>query len=238
MPTRCWKVLRGFTLLLAGTSSHMVYAQNPPRATAPNPAAALGPDSFLVAVPIRDTSDIQREIGAAAQAKTHAANDRARAESLKQSAIARIARKKGEIKAIETREEAAKKQKQSADLMAIQADKKAAEREEDLIERRQSLREADIELAKKQGELADARRQALELELQLALRRIDYERAGTPGGPAGARAQQVLSDIEKQTLEAQQKEAEKSKDVADRQKQIIQRRLGILEAQRKLISGN
>jgi hypothetical protein len=48
----------------------------------------------------------------------------------------------------------------------------------------------------------------------------------------------VLSDIEKQTLEAQQKEAEKSKDVADRQKQIIQRRLGILEAQRKLISGN
>jgi hypothetical protein len=230
MRTHRWAVLAGLTALLAGTGPSEARAQNSP--------PVLGPDSFLVAVPIRDTSDIKREIAAAAQAKTHAANDRAGAESLRQSAEARIARKDGEIKAIGAREEAAKKQKQSADLMAIQADKKAAEQEKELIKRRQSLREADIELAKKQGELADARRQALELELQLALRRIDYERAGTPGGPAGARAQQVLSDIEKQTLEAQQKEAEKSKDVADRQKQIIQRRLGILEAQRKLISGN
>jgi hypothetical protein len=67
-----------------------------------------------VAVPIRDTSDIQREIAAAVQAKTHAANDRASAESLRQSAKARIARKDGEIKEIGAREEAAKKQKQSA----------------------------------------------------------------------------------------------------------------------------
>ena len=230
MRTRGWAVFGGLTVLLAGARSSEARAQNPP--------AALGPDSFLVVVPFRDTSDIQREIAAATQARMQADKDRARSESLKQSGIARIARKKGEIDALGTREKIAKSEKRSADLIAIQADKKAAEQETVLIERRESLREADIELAKKQGEQADARRQALELELQLALRRIDYKRAGTPGGPAGARAEQVLSDIEKKTLEAQQKEAEKSKDVADRQKQIIQRRLQILEAQRKLIAGN
>lgn len=230
MRTPGWAVFGSLTILLAGSGSSDARAQNSP--------AALGPDSFLVAVPIRDTSDIQREIGAAAQAKAQAGNDRGRAESLKQSARARIARKDAEIKAIETREKTARNEKRSADLMAIQADKKAAQREKDLIQRRQSLREADIELAKKRSELADVRRQALELELQLALRRIDHKRAGTPGGPAGARAEQVLADIEKRTLEAQQKEAEKLKEVADRQKQIIQRRLQILEAQRKLIAGN
>ena len=229
MSTRGWAVLGGLTVLLATSGSE---------ARAQNPSPALGPDSFLVVVPIRDTTEIQREIGTAAQAKTQAENDRARAESLKQSARARIARKDAEIYTISSREKTAKNQKRSADLIAIQADKKAAEREKDLIQRRESLREADIELAKKRVELADARRQALELELQLALRRMDREQSGSPGGPAGARAEQVLSDIEKRTLEAQQKAVERSKEVADRQKQIIQRRLQILEAQRKLIAGN
>lgn len=230
MRTRGWRAFGGLAILLLGAGSSEARAQNAP--------AALGPDSFLVAVPIRDTSDIQREIGAAAQARTQADNDRARAEGLKQSARARIARKKGEINAIDSRTKVAKNEKRSADLIALEADKKAAEREKDLIERRESLRDADIELAKKRGELADARRQALELELQLAVRRIDRERAGSPGGPGGARAEQVLSDIEMRTLEAQQKEAEKSKEVADRQKRIIERRRQILEAQRKLIAGN
>ncbi len=229
MRTRGWAVLGGLTLLLAATASREARAQYP--------SAALGPDSFLVAVPIRDTSEIQREIGAAAQAKAQAGSDRARAENLKQSAVARIARKNAEIKAIQAREKTAKDEKRSADLVAIQADKKAAEQEKRLIERRQSLREADIELAKKQSELADARRQALELELQLAVRRLDHERAGTPGGPQGARAEQVLSDLEKRTLEVQQQEVDKSKEVADRQKKIIQQRLQILQAQRKLIAG-
>ena len=230
MRTRGWRACGVLAVLLTGAGQGEARAQNAP--------PALGPDSFLVAVPIRDTSEIQREIGAAAQARTQADNDRARAEGLKQSARARIARKKAEIGSIESRKNTAKNEKRSADLIAIEADKKAAEREKELIERRESLREADVELAKKRGELADARRQALELELQLALRRIERERAGSPGGPGGARAEQVLSDIEMRTLEAQQKEAEKSKEVADRQKQIIQRRRQILEAQRKLIAGS
>ena len=228
MRTYGWTVAGALTIHLAATAT-MVNAQGTP--------AALGPDSFLVVVPIRDTADLQRELGAALQARMQADTDRIRAERLRLSAKARIDRKNAEIQTIKNREKAAKNEKRGADVVGLEADRKAAEREKDLLARRESLREADVELGKKRAELADARRQALELELQLAVRRLEQVRAGHPGGPAGASAEQVLSDLEKRTLEAQQREVEKSREVADRQKQIIQRRLQILQAQRKLIAG-
>jgi hypothetical protein len=224
MPTPSWTVLCG--VLLAGLAAQMAQAQKPP--------AALGPDSFLVVVPIRDTSAIQRDISGAIQARAQTDKDRARAEGLEQSAQARIERKKVEIQGIERQQKVFKDQKRSAaDIAALDADKKAAEQEQDLIERRESLRDAEIDLEKKRAEMLDTRRQALELELQLASRRLDQQRAGNPGGPAGARMQQVLNDIEKRTLEAQQKELDKSKEVADRQKEIVKKQLQILEAQTK-----
>jgi hypothetical protein len=39
-------------------------------------------------------------------------------------------------------------------------------------------------------------------------------------------------------LETQQKEVDKSKELTDRQKDIIQKRLQILDAQRKFTAGN
>jgi hypothetical protein len=229
MPTPAWTTLWILAVLLTASAS---------TAQAQKPVAPLGPDSFLVVVPMRDTSAIQRDIAAAAQARSQAGKDRVRAEGLKQSARVRVDRKKVEVEGIERQQKVFKDQKRSAaDIAALEADKKAAEQEKDLIERRESLRDAEIELEKKRGEMLDIRRQALELELQLAHRRLDQQRAGNPGGPAGARMQQVLNDIEKRTLEAQQKEVEKSKELADRQKDIIQKRLQILEAQTKFTTG-
>lgn len=230
MQTRAGTTICGLAILLTAAAAPAVQAQNP--------APALGPDSFLVVVPVRDTSAIQRDIAEAARARSQAGKDRVRAEGLKQSARARMERKKVEIEGIERQQKVFKDQKRSAaDIAALEADKKAAKQEKDLIERRESLRDAEIELEKKRAELLDTRRQALELELQLANRRLDQQRAGNPRGPAGARIQQVLNDIEKRTLEAQQKEMERSKEVADRQKEIIQKRLQILEAQTKFTTG-
>ena len=226
MPLRAWTTLWSLSVILTGTAAPMAWAQNPPK--------PLGPDSFLVVVPIRDTTAIQRDIAAAAQVRAQSGKDRLGAESLKQSAQARIQRKKTEIDGIERQKKVFKDQKRpAADIAALEADKKAAEQEKDLIERRESLRDAEIELEKKRSEMLDFRRQALELELQLANRRLDQQRAGNPGGPAGARMQQVMNDIEKRMLEAQQKEMDKAKDAADRQKKILQKRQQILDAQIK-----
>jgi hypothetical protein len=230
MPTRARTMISGLAILLTAAIAPAVQAQNPVK--------ALGPDSFLVVVPVRDTGAIQRDIAEATRARLQAGKDRVRAEGLKASARARMERKKVEIEGIERQQKVFKDQKRSAaDIAALEADKKAAKQEKDLIERRESLRDAEIELEKKRAELLDTRRQALELELQLGNRRLDQQRAGNPGGPAGARMQQVLNDIEKRTLEAQQKEMEKSKEVADRQKEIIQKRLQILDAQTKFTTG-
>jgi hypothetical protein len=222
-----WMVRAGPILLLTAFGRQANAVQAP----------VLGPDSFLVAVPIRDTSEIQRDLGSAIQAKSQAEHDRARAEELRASARARMTRKQGDIDAIKAREKTAKDEKRSAAVVALQAEKKAAEREKDLIGRRESLREAEIELEKKRAELAEVRRQALELELQLTLRRLQREPAAGRAGPDDARTRQVLGDLERRTLEMQRDEVDKSKEVADRRKDIIKRRLEILDAQRKFVGG-
>jgi len=175
-----WARLAGLVIMLSGMGRTGATAQ----------VHALGPDSFLVAVPIRDTLEIQHDLAEAAQARTEAEQGRADAERLRSSAQARLARKDGEIDGIKAREKTAKDQKRAGEIAALEADRKAAEREKDLIKRRQSLREAEIELEKKRADLADIGRQALELELQLAIRRLDQERRATLGGrpePAIAR---------------------------------------------------
>ena len=196
-------------------------------------APTLGPDSFMVVVPVRDTLEIQRDLGSALQAKTQAELDKLRAESLRSSARVRITRKEGDINTIKQRIKAANNEKRTTDAAALEADRKAAEQDRDLLERREALRDAEIELQEKMGKLADARRQALELELQLTLRRLAQERAG-PEAAQDVLAKKLLDDLEKQTLEAQQDEVSSSKEVADRRGLIIKRRLEILQAQRSI----
>ena len=220
MPYKCSLLLGALTVLLAATARAQV-------------APAIGPDSFLVVVPVRDTLEIQRDLGSALQAKTQAQLDKSRAESLRGSARVRITRKEGEINTIKQRIKAANNEKRTTDAAALEADRKAAEQDRDLLERREALRDAEIELQEKMEELADARRKALELELQLTVRRLAQERAG-PEAAQDALAKKLVDDLEKQTLEAQQDEVSKSREVADRRGLIIRRRMEILEAQRSI----
>jgi len=220
MPYKGSVVLGALTVLLAAT----VRAQAAP---------ALGPDSFLVVVPVRDTLEIQRDLGSALQAKTQAQLDKSRAENLRGSARVRITRKQGEINTIKQRIKAANNEKRTTDAAALEADRKAAEQDRDLLERREALRDAEIELQEKMEELADARRKALELELQLTVRRLAQDRAG-PEAAQDALTKKLVDDLEKQTLDAQQDEVSKSREVADRRGLIIKRRMEILEAQRSI----
>lgn len=198
-------------------------------------APALGPDSLMVVVPVRDTLEIQRDLGSALQAKTQAQLDKSRAESLRSSARIRITRKEGEINTIKQRIKAANNEKRTTDAAALEADRKAAEQDRDLLERREALRDAEIELQEKIEGQADARRKALELELQLTVRRLAQERGG-PEAAQDALAKKLVDDLEKQTLEAQQDEVARSKEVADRRGLIIRRRMEILEAQRAIVA--
>jgi chromosome segregation ATPase len=226
------KWLTAYLVIAAGPSR--LEAQQADSVT-PAPTVAQA-DSFLLLVPNRDTADVQREIGAAVQRRMRAEASLQRFVELRSGTQLRVDDMKRRIDAIGERANAAKKEKREADRTRLEAERKAAEREKSLLERRVALRAAEMEVQKKQSEAAELERKALELEVQLALKRADPARPA-PGTVVRASYDQVLSDLERQVLEAQRAAVAKAVDATSSQKDVVERRLEILEAQRKVVGG-
>jgi hypothetical protein len=203
---------------------------------APEAAVSSGFDSFVLLVSHRDTVSIKRNLRAASEAETLAETRRQQAETMRLGARHRIESKKVEIVRIKERVNVAKKENREADRVGLEAERKAAEREIDLLEVREKLRQAETELETKRVELAALTQKALQLELQLATRRVGRSR--TPGGGAGgASLDRVIGELEKQTLEAQRAQAAATAEVADGEITVIDRRLDLLDAQQRVLSG-
>jgi hypothetical protein len=222
--------VRTLLLLLAG----IVLGGQNLAAQAPAPS---GFDSFIMLVPPRDSVSIKRQIRAAAAAEAAAEKSRHQAETMRLGATSRIEFKKVEIVRIRERVNLAKKEGREADRLGLEAERKAAEREIDLLKRREELREAEGVLETKRAELAALTKQALELELQLAVRRAGRRRAPL-GGAGAASLQRVIGELEKQTLEAQRAQAASSIEVSDQEIRVIDRRLDLLDAQQKILGGS
>jgi hypothetical protein len=202
----------------------------------PQARSVSGFDSFVMLVPPRDSSTIKKEIRAAASAAAAAEKARQHAETMRLGASSRIEFKKVEIGRIKERINIAKKENREADRVGLEAERKAAEREIDLLKRREELRDAETILGTKRAELASLTKQALELELQLAIRRAGRRRAPV-GGAGGASLDQVIGELEKQTLEAQRAQAAAGIEVSDQEIRVIDSRLEMLEAQQKVLGG-
>lgn len=195
-----------------------------------------GFDSFLLLVAPRDTTSIKRSLKGATEARALAENRRQQAETMRLGARARIEAKKVEIIRIKERVNVAKKENRDADRVGLEAERKAAEREIDLLEVREELRQVETDFETKRAELAQLTEKALQLELQLATRRASRSRAPM-GGAGGASVDRVIGELEKQTLEAQRAQAYASLDVSDSEVKVIDRRLDLLDAQQRVLSG-
>jgi hypothetical protein len=198
--------------------------------------AASGFDSFILLVPPRDTASIKKQIRATVAEGTAAEKGRQAAETMRLGASSRIEFKKVEINRIKERINLAKKENREADRVGLEAERKAAEREIELLRRREELREAEILLGTKRAELAALTKQALELELQLAVRRAGRRRAPV-GGAGGASLDRVIGELEKQTLEAQRAQAAASIELSDQEIRVLDRRLEMLDAQQRVLAG-
>jgi hypothetical protein len=196
--------------------------------------AAGGFDSFIMLVPPRDSISIKKQLRTAIEAEATAETRRQQAETMRLGARARIESKKVEIVRIKDRINVAKKENREADRVGLEAERKAAEREIDLLAVREELRQAEIELEAERAELAGLTKKALELELQLAIRRVGRLRTRV-GGTGGASKDRVIGELEKQTLEAQRAQAASSIKVADREIHVLDRRLELLEAQQAVL---
>ena len=214
------------TLALLGTGSGLA-------AQAPSPS---GFDSFIMLVAPRDSTTIKKQIRGAAEALAAAEKARQVAETMRLGASSRIEFKKVEITRLKERINLARKENREADRVGLEAERKAAEREIELLRRREELRDAETVLETKRADLAGLTKQALELELQLAVRRAQRRRAQV-GGAGKASLDQVIGELEKQTLEAQRAQASASIDLSDQEIKVLDRRLEMLDAQQRVLAG-
>ena len=218
-------------LLLSGPGA--LLGQAKAKTQSPPPS---GFDSFIMLVAPRDTITIKRQLRTAVEAKAQAESRREQAETMRLGARGRIEAKKVEMVRIKERIALAKKENREADRLGLEAERKAAERERGLFEVREELRQAEIELETARSEFAGLSQKALELELQLAVRRAGRSR--TPiGGAGGASLDRVIGELEKQTLEAQRAQSLYSTEVAEQEIRVIDRRLELLYAQQKVLGG-
>jgi hypothetical protein len=225
-------------LVLLGTPG-MLTAQKTVAAkkVSPQAAAPTGFDSFLLLVPPRDTVTIKKNLKAATEAENQAETRRGQAETMRLGALASIESKKVQIGRLKERISAAKKENREADRLGMEAERKASEREIELLKGREELRRAEIEFEIRRADLAALTAKSLQLELQLAVRRAG--RLRTPvGGAGGASLDRVIGELEKQTLEAQGDQAASSIEVAKTEMAVINRRLELLDAQQRVLGGN
>lgn len=202
----------------------------------PDSALSESTDSFLTLVPPRQIEEIENEMENADQARVIAIEAQRMAEQQRAAAAGKLQEIKKAIGANKERQKAAKRENKQGDLVLLKTEAKGLEREKKLMEERESLRDAEIELARKRNELATLTKQALELERQLALKRAGQMQTSVTG-PESARAARVLIDLELGVLEAQKKVADKQGEVADGAKRVVERQLNTLRAQQNIYGG-
>jgi hypothetical protein len=208
-----------------------------PAAAAPVAAAAPAPPSvasalgFVDVLPARTPERIQALLESAKAAERDADTDLERAAGLRASTRGEAEVKKREISTVDSRIKLAGKNKQDAEKVALAAEKKVLERQRDFLERRAALHSSEMDAARAAKKLAQVSQKGLDLELQLAHRRADRARVAGTDPTATLTHDEVIRELERRTLEAQQSRAQAAKDLAARDEDIAKRRLELYQAQ-------
>jgi hypothetical protein len=168
----------------------------------------------------RTSADVESDKSGAKQRLDVA---RARAEVLKRS-----------MDVTKAQEGLAKKEKRLAEADRLHRQRSTEEMETEFLNRLVQLEQARIDQANAQQSLADARVKAFTLESDLAARQSRMATGDNAGGYSqdpSSRGNVSISrlDLEKQTLEAFREVASERGDVAQREKNVLDRNLAVLE---------
>ena len=202
---------------------------------APTVASALG---FIDVLPARSPVRIQALLESAKAAERDADADLIQATDHKASTKGVTEVKKREISTIDARIKVADKSKQDAEKVSLEAEKKGLERQKDFLERRGALHSSEIDAAKAAKKLARVSQSGLELELQLADRRAERAKVAGRDPVATLSHDDVIRELERKTLEAQQSRAQAAKDLAARDEDLAKRRLELYTAQTAAAGGH
>jgi hypothetical protein len=202
---------------------------SPGAAAAASRAAALSRLGFVEILSPRSSDRILRAIEQAKVEQREADAEFKEQEALETQVKAMVEVKKQEVSTLDAQRKLAAKNKREAEVATFEAEKKDAERHKQFLERRVMLHEAEQDAARARMNLAESTQKALELELQLASRRIGRDATTDPG--TTMRHESVIRELERKVLEAQRVQAEREKQVADKHQDIAKRRLELYQAQ-------
>jgi hypothetical protein len=196
-------------------------------------------DSTIVLIPLRSLDEIQAEINTTKSRLQVAQARLPVAEGAEKQAQMMIDPWRKQIDLANAKVDAAKKEKNESAKIAAEAEKKSLERQKELAEKNYDLRKAETDFAKSESQWIEAGIKANEMEFELAKKRIEREQL-VKGGTTGvglAAVDQVIGELLKKSLEAEKDEADKGGNLADKHKDVVSKRLAILEAQAKAVSG-
>jgi hypothetical protein len=198
-------------------------------------------DTLTVLVDYRAEAEIQRDLQNAVAEKAQAERRTERARMLAKLAESRIEIKVSEIKALEAEIGFAKTEKNEGKRTELEARKKYAGSEKQLLEKRRDLRQREIETARAVRAYHEATEKACRLEMDLAVNRRERASITSTVDPGAAREfnrlQAEITKLEGRVLEAQVEQAGKRKDLADQEVQLGKVRKAVFESQLKVTQG-
>lgn len=200
------------------------------------------PDSLLILMPPRAADAIRQDLAIVDAAESAASADLVSAQGRVGEAKARVDVCASEIEAIKAKVKLAKEQKNETEQANLELRIKARELLLGALKARREMRDAEVGWADARRKAAQVRSEYFQKELELLEKRGSLSAMSSPG--AGTtnldgllRLRVEIRDLERRGLEIAKDAADKEKNAAENEANLLDKRLKLEEAQRALVAG-
>lgn len=190
------------------------------------------PDSALVLIPSRSVTEIDSALSFETRREQAFEREKRTAEKRRDRSGRYAELTKRELELVEQKADLAGDEAREAEKSTLERQKETLENLKRFYEGLHELNKAEREAAESGVRQARATREALELERRLAMRRGELDAASAARSLA---EDSDLVDLEKKTLEAYRTVYDRTRQLAEREKGVIERRLRLHEARKKLL---
>lgn len=207
------------------------YAPGGPPAPTPTASERAMADPSVVAgaiaLPMRSRAELQQAVMATQDELRRADARLSTAGESGSKARALVQQRRLDLREIEAKRKQADKEKREADKRLLEAEKRSGERQKRWAEQLEVMCDTELEAAREARQVAVAKHQALELELQLEEKRSSVPRSKPPSG-GGSNV--VIRELEQQTLEAQRNYRRLEHELAEKEEDLANKRLDLYRA--------
>lgn len=241
-PVRCLLLaVAGLGASIAGVTQKAVLAAGDPLPLVGGPLAPSSPDTFLVLLPPREENLIRTDLEAARTRAIDFESQFQHAVDTENQVKEATEAKKNELEILKAKIKAAKEAKSEAEEKSLQGQKKGEELRLGLLEAERKMRAAEKNLASANRDAAQSEARYHEKELDALAKQAELSLALS--SPPGAGSIEKQMRLERETREATRVALGALRDaltkegsLVDREKEVVDARLGMYEAQVKILT--